>query len=137
MDTYGCGATLIAEDVILTAAHCGRTFQMEGSQVSISAYRTTTSEAGAKSRFCKKWIPHPLFNYTQDPQYDYDVAVCKLDRPVQIDQSNAVVVLETVDVVPTAGEELTLLGTGKSAVTVDSYDFFQEYLKTITVPVLT
>ena len=109
---------------------------MEGSQVSISAYRTTTSEAGAKSRFCKKWIPHPLFNYTQDPQYDYDVAVCKLDRPVQIDQSNAVVVLETVDVVPTAGEELTLLGTGKSAVTVDSYDFFQEYLKTITVPVV-
>ncbi len=119
----------------MTAAHCGTTYPMEGSQVSVGAYFTGTPEGGAQSRFCTEWISHPKFNPGVDPKFDFDIALCKLDRPVDIDESMGVFVLDTVVAGPVEGEDLTLLGTGKTSTTVSEFSFYSEYLKEITVPV--
>ncbi len=144
VDTYGCGATLIAEDIILTAAHCGL-YGLENTQVSISAYKTSTGEGNAQSRFCMEWISHPNYDPNVGLEFDYDIALCKLDRPVTIDMTNATVQLNTDDTVAATaaanGETLTLLGTGKTEITVieltPDKTYEEEFLKKVEVPVQT
>ncbi|XP_075759273.1 transmembrane protease serine 9 isoform X2 [Pelodiscus sinensis] len=75
-----CGATILTEKWLVSAAHCFNEFQ---DPAVWAAYMGTVSLSGADSSTVKagvgRIIPHPSYN---TDTADFDVAVLELDRPV-------------------------------------------------------
>ncbi|XP_074834435.1 transmembrane protease serine 9 [Carettochelys insculpta] len=75
-----CGATILSERWLVSAAHCFNEFQ---DPAVWAAYMGTSSLSGADSSTVKAGIgrilPHPLYD---TDTADYDVALLELDRPV-------------------------------------------------------
>jgi len=107
---YGCGGTLIAPDVVLFAAHCGDwTKPVDG--VIVGAYRLNTVTQDAKYRICTKWIPDPMYSLTNSVAA-HDFALCKLNEPVDIDNSNIRLEMNDESSVPSDGDALHTMGFG-------------------------
>jgi len=122
----GCGGALVAPDVVLFAAHCGN---FENQQLSIGAYRTGFTDEGAQGRFCEEWIQDPLFNpYV----IEYDFALCKLNKPVVINDNEVELAINFDDGFMTVGDPLLVMGLG----TLEQGGAVPEYLQDVTVPYL-
>lgn len=96
-----CGGVLIAPDIALTAASCN---DRTGQQISIGVDVTRT---------CAEWIPHPLYVDTYKQPYSatvWDVALCKLDAEVNLDDPSAILELDRDGDISIAGEGLYVLG---------------------------
>ena len=100
---------MIASDIVLTAKSCG---DRTGDILFIGAYEAFNHESEATVRTCKEWIGHP--NYFDGLGGFNDVALCKLEVPVTLDESSVRLELnrENVDDFPIEGEDLIDLGFG-------------------------
>uniref|UniRef100_A0A7S4A916 Peptidase S1 domain-containing protein n=1 Tax=Pseudo-nitzschia australis TaxID=44445 RepID=A0A7S4A916_9STRA len=100
----GCGATLIHNDIALSAAHCSR---REDAQVG-PFHRTDPSNSWTHVSQIRT---HPQYN---PESLDYDFAVLKLGGWFQ----SGTVKLNTRDETPQEGESLTILGFGGQSPTL-------------------
>lgn len=103
----GCGASLVAPDVILCAAHCA------GQSSFVKAYVGRSSNFGSNTGFERSIdakVVHPDYGRFDDINYDY--MLMKLDRPVfDIDP----IVLNDNPNVPETNQELTVIGLGTTS----------------------
>jgi len=136
---FGCAGALIAPDIVLSTAHCERIEgDFRGSQVLIGAYESGVATETTHVRFCEQWIPDPLFERNSNatkPLLNYDFAICKLDRPVEIDTSTVTIEMNDLDSVPSVGDDLIAMGLGLLRFTKQpGPNDIPQFLRDVTVP---
>jgi len=100
----GCGASLVADDVIISAAHCRG---QSSNQVAVGQSRRGFGSDGLSRRITRR-ISHP--NY-RDISINYDYMVMKLDRPVDTNIYPPIR-LNSQRNIPINNAELTVIGFG-------------------------
>jgi len=123
----GCAGSLVAPDAVLFAAHCG---DRTGAKLNIGAYKRGVVKKG-KQRFCDKWVEDPTYG-EGGSGLNNDFALCKLNKPVTIDESKVKLVLNEADTVPAAEANLIVMGLGLLAYGGDAPDFLHD----VTVPTI-
>lgn len=113
----GCGASLIHDDIILTAAHCN---PIRSNSVRVSAHRLY---GGGETKRIVQRVPHPQYN---DFSTAYDFMILKLSSPANAQP----VALNRNSFQPRDNKELTVVGLGTTREGGNSATVLQE----VTVP---
>lgn len=98
-----CGGSLIANDVVLTAAHCKRKGSYEIVIGRHDLYGTDGDEV-----YVKKEVPHPKYNW-KDSSNDFMLII--LGRPTNAINAD-IVKLNSNKSIPSAGDKVTVMGWG-------------------------
>lgn len=102
--TRGCGASLIHDDIILTAAHCnGKNFRTD---VIVSAYQMGVSDDGAQALTVVERVQHPNYNSRTNVN---DYMVMRLNAPAT---GVTPIALNADNAIPADGDMLTTIGFG-------------------------
>ncbi|XP_026143823.1 ST14 transmembrane serine protease matriptase a isoform X2 [Carassius auratus] len=109
-----CGASIISERWLVTAAHCVQDdaktkYGQPGTWEAYLGLHKQKDKQQATKRFLKQIIPHPYYNHYT---YDNDIALMELDSPVTYGATIRPICLPTATDVFPAGETVTITGWG-------------------------
>lgn len=114
---FKCGATLVARNAVITAAHCVKfdSYIMTPNELVIIVGKHNLddfSEYGSQTMYVKDIIVHPDF-MTKDASFDADIAIILLTRPVQYSQYIRPLCVFSEETPNVPGEMGTVIGWGK------------------------
>ncbi|KAJ8919215.1 hypothetical protein NQ315_012203, partial [Exocentrus adspersus] len=107
---YHCGASLLTEEYVITAAHCVRRLKKSKIRVILGDHdASTTNEVPAKMRAVLQIIKHRNF----DPDtFNHDIALLRLRKPVEFNkQIRPICLPKTLD---PSGKVGTVVGWGRT-----------------------
>jgi len=107
-EQYSCGGTLIARDVILTAAHC---INGVSALAAIGRHNLTDNTQGEVIPVAN-FLPHPDYSNATSGGNLYDTALFVL--PQEITQDVELITLNPVGSVPAPGDPVTAAGWGRT-----------------------
>ncbi|XP_046832412.1 uncharacterized protein LOC124430208 [Vespa crabro] len=109
---FHCGASLINNDYVITAAHCVRNLKRSKIRVVLGDYDQYVNTDGvAIMRAVSSVIRHRNFDINS---YNHDVALLKLRKPVKFSKTVRPVCLPQAESDP-AGKEGTVIGWGRTS----------------------
>uniref|UniRef100_A0A336MBZ6 CSON009297 protein n=1 Tax=Culicoides sonorensis TaxID=179676 RepID=A0A336MBZ6_CULSO len=124
---FKCGATLVSNNAVITAAHCVKydsyTMSINEIVVILGKYNLDDfSESGSQTAYAKDIIVHPDF-MSKDTSFDADIAIILLKRPVQYTQYIRPLCIFSEILRNSPGEKGTVTGWGKDSLegTIKSY----------------
>jgi secreted trypsin-like serine protease len=115
----GCGGSLIAPGVVLSAAHCG---DYDGYAVMVGGYERGEITDGAVSRTVAETRFHPNYNGNTE---ENDFMLLRLESPVTM-SSNVELALNDDFGIPQNNQYLTVLGLGSLEEGGDSPNFLRD-----------
>jgi hypothetical protein len=130
---YGCGATLIWQDFLVTAAHCyNDDWQYDafspGDRVYIGHTRYRDQTQGSETRVVRRVFRHPNFNLQNG--FQNDIMLVQLTQ--RVSSTRPVARMNTNPNVPAEGTSVTAMGFG----TLHQGGSSSTILRRVTVPVV-
>lgn len=115
-ERHFCGGSLVAPDIVLSAAHCaaGLNDIEKPARIVLNPHNLSNHIADSSVRGAEDYVQHPLYGTLG--QYDHDFMLIKLDET----SSLPLVRLNTDDTMPALGSSLQVMGCGRT--TADSSD---------------
>lgn len=107
---HWCGAAIISEYHILTAAHCLIGFQKGAYLIRLGDHHSEEREGSEVEVFIQNWVIHEDFRKGQ--HMNNDIAVILLKTPIQFTNFIQPVCLPPKDTVYTPGKNCTISGWG-------------------------
>ena len=115
---HSCAATLVAPDVLLSAAHCQGSFRFATLGMSDRSNAHQEEKSGQRITIrTDKTVVHPAYRWTAaNPDIDFDFMLVKLTSPVDTDQFPPVQLNRNPRVPRRDAEPLTIVGWGATDV---------------------
>ncbi|CAB9504563.1 Vitamin K-dependent protein C (Fragment) [Seminavis robusta] len=120
-----CGASLIHDDIALSAAHC----ESDVHPFAMRLFMLNTQTETGLFRTIERQVAHPLY---QGDKQDYDFMIIKLHTSALVDEQGQLTGAATVDInrdpnIPAVGDPLTAMGYGRTDQDApDTSDEFRE-----------
>ncbi|XP_069943643.1 venom protease isoform X2 [Cherax quadricarinatus] len=125
-----CGASLVSDRYIVTAAHCIRRVAMHAVEIMFGSYnKSDNTEEWRQKRKAGSFWPHPNFDHRS---YNNDLAVIELDEPVTITKHVRPVCLPSNTNETYEGKIASVPGWGRQEESGDPSDVVRE----VKVPIM-